>query len=75
MAGMRGRPSKALQYIEKQAGIKSEVKKLVSKDVKKILKRGRKPSTSESLRVVGGRLIVKRAKSRQIRVGNKVYEA
>jgi hypothetical protein len=67
----RGRPSKALRYINALAGVKSEVKKEVKREVKKEIHRGRPTSPIEHLRVLGGSLRVKTAKSRTIRIGNK----
>ena len=67
----RGRPSKAYRYISAIAGVKSAIKKEVKKEVKQEVKRGRPQSTTEHLRVLGGNLRVKIAKSRVIRVGNK----
>lgn len=67
----RGRPSKAYRYISALAGVKREIKKEVTREVKKEVNRGRPESTTKSLRVLGGKLRVKEAKSRVIRVGNK----
>jgi hypothetical protein len=67
----RGRPSKAYRYISALAGVKSEIKKEVKKEIKKEIHAGRPKSQTEHLRVLGGNLRVKIAKSRVIRVGNK----
>lgn len=71
----KGRPSKAYRYIIALSGGKGQINKTIKsetdKQVKKLIKRGRPASTTEHLRVLGGSLRVKTAKSRTIRVGNK----
>jgi len=67
----RGRPSKAYRYIMALSGAKSTIKKEVKKQVKSIVKAGRPTSQTQHLRVLGGNLRVKIAKSRTVRIGNK----
>lgn len=67
----RGRPSKAYRYINALAGVKTAIKKEVKREVKKEVHSGRPKSTTQHMRVIGGNLRVKIAKSRVIRIGKK----
>ena len=73
----RGRPSKAYRYIMALSGGKRHIDKVVKQEVKKEVKKemhsGRPESQTASLRVIGGKLRVKIAKSRSVKVGNKEF--
>lgn len=48
-----------------------KIKSIVAKEVKKEIRAGRPQATPQSMQVIGGKLRVKLAKSRTIKVGNK----
>lgn len=69
----RGRPSKAYRYIMALSGNKRAIKTEVRKEIKKQIHAGRPKAQKESLRITSGHIVVKRAKSRMVKVGGKEF--